>query len=51
MWFADIRMSYCDGDALTLEMSSVPPLQLRVYPAFAIFALFRYLAYHEVIQI
>jgi len=51
LWYSEIRMSYCDNDALTLEMSSMPPTMLRAWPAFAIFGLFRHLAYGEVVQL
>jgi len=51
LWYSDIRMSYCDGAAVTLELSSIPPIQLHAWPAFAVFVMFRYLAYGEVVQL
>jgi hypothetical protein len=51
LYFTNIRMSYCDNDALMLEMSNTPPTQLRAWPAYAIFGLFRYLAHGEVVQL
>jgi hypothetical protein len=51
LYYADIRMSYCDNDALTLELSNMPAIRLRAWPAYAIFGLFRYLAHGEIVQL
>lgn len=51
IWYSDVRMSYCDGEAVVLELSSSTPVQLRTWPAFAVFVLFRYLAHGEIVQL
>ena len=49
LWFEGIRMSNCDGEAIELQLANSPPLALRVWPADYHFAMFRWLAYGELV--
>jgi hypothetical protein len=51
LWFDGIRMSSCDGEAIELHMANNPPLALRVWPADYHFAMFRWLAHGELVQL
>jgi hypothetical protein len=51
IWYDDIRRSYCDESAVTLEMSGSTPLQLRTWPAYWVFAMLRFVAYGEIVEL
>jgi hypothetical protein len=51
LWYPDMRMSYCDGNAVTLEMANIPPVRLHTWPAYFVFAMIRFLAMGEVVNL
>lgn len=51
VWYQDIRMSYCDGIAVRLEMAGAPPLRLCAWPAYWIYAMIRFMSLGEIVDL
>jgi hypothetical protein len=51
VWYRNIRNSYCDEGAITLELSGSSPVQLRTWPAYWVFAMMRFVAWGEVVSL
>lgn len=51
LWHENIRMSSCDSDSISLDIADLPPIKLRIWPVDYYFALFRFLAHNEILQI
>jgi hypothetical protein len=51
LWYDDIRMSYVDESAVTLELAGSTPVQLQTWPAYWVFAMLRFVAHGEIVEL